>query len=193
MDLHNDHGHRLYLTAKERTLFFQTAKEKAPNKKARTFARLLAYTGCRISEGLELTSDRVDFSKGGVNFRTLKKRKINNYSKQHWRFVPLPMGFLDELDLIHQIKEAKTPFPLWNVVRMTGWTWIKNIMNEANIEGAHACPKGLRHAFAIACIEKNIPLPIIQKMLGHSNLETTSFYLQLVGAEEREFIERIWE
>ena len=53
-----------------------------------TFALLLYYTGCRISEGLAVTYENIDYSMGGVVFNTLKRRKDNIY-----RFVPLPSSF----------------------------------------------------------------------------------------------------
>jgi site-specific recombinase XerD len=37
--------------------------------------------------------------------------------------------------------------------------------------------KEFRHTFAINLLKKNIPLPIIQKMLGHANMGNTGIYL----------------
>lgn len=65
-------------------------------------------------------------------------------------------------------------------------------MRHAGISGAMACPKGLRHGFAVACIAQNIPLPTVQKWLGHARLETTAIYLNATGDEEREFAKRLW-
>ena len=42
---------------------------------------------------------------------------------------------------------------------------VNEIMQAAGIKGIHACPKGLRHAFAINCLEKQIPLNMAQKWL----------------------------
>jgi integrase len=65
-------------------------------------------------------------------------------------------------------------------------------MRQAGISGPHACPKGLRHGFGIACVQKNIPLPTIAKWMGHSTINTTAIYLNAVGDEERQFAKRIW-
>jgi integrase len=65
-------------------------------------------------------------------------------------------------------------------------------MVQAQIVGAMASPKGLRHGFAIACIGKSIPLPTIQKWLGHARLETTAIYLGASGEEERTLARRLW-
>ncbi len=45
----------------------------------------LAYTGCRISEALELTPEHIDLSAKAVRFRTLKQR-----GKDIYRLVPVP-------------------------------------------------------------------------------------------------------
>lgn len=55
-----------------------------------------------------------------------------------------------------------------------------------------ACPKGLRHGIAIACIEESIPQTTVQKWLGHARLETTAIYLDARGEEERELAKRLW-
>jgi site-specific recombinase XerD len=69
---------------------------------------------------------------------------------------------------------------------------IKRVMADADISGGHACPKGLRHAFGIAAIQRGIPLNLIQKWLGHSKIETTAIYTNAMGAEERLIAERMW-
>jgi site-specific recombinase XerD len=65
-------------------------------------------------------------------------------------------------------------------------------MTEAGITGAMACPKGLRHSFAVACIGQDIPLTTVQKWLGHARLETTAIYLDVAGDDERRFAKRLW-
>lgn len=52
--------------------------------------------------------------------------------------------------------------------------------------------KGLRHGFAVAALEKGIPLNLLQKWLGHANLATTAIYGNAVGAEERKMAKRMW-
>jgi len=71
----------------------------------------------------------------------------------------LPELFLDELQMVHNIKKhQKNPKTkkdrLWTWTRNTGYRKIMAIMKLAKIEGVHACPKGLRHSFAIHCLEK---------------------------------------
>ena len=42
----------------------------------------------------------------------------------------------------------------------------------------------LRHAHAVERLHEGIPLPLIQRQLGHSQLSTTGTYLQGISSEE---------
>ena len=64
----------------------------------RTFGLVLAYTGCRISEVLELTPRRIDLAAQAITLRTLKQRRQNVY-----RAVPVPGGLLDDLELVGDV------------------------------------------------------------------------------------------
>jgi integrase len=55
-ELHDARGRRLYLTGAERAAFLAAAA-KAPWP-ARTLGGVLAHTGCRVSEALQLTAER---------------------------------------------------------------------------------------------------------------------------------------
>lgn len=66
-------GKRKYLAQDERAAFLDAA-DKA-ERDVRTFCGLLHHTGCRISEALAVTVDRIDFSNKVVVLESLKKRK----------------------------------------------------------------------------------------------------------------------
>lgn len=66
-------------------------------------------------------------------------------------------------------------------------------MTEAGIDGQQASPKGLRHGFGIAAVEAGIPLNLLQKWLGHSQLTTTAIYADAQGSEERRIAARMWK
>lgn len=72
-ELFDQAGNRKYLTADERRAFLKAA-DRAP-REVRTFCHLLRFSGCRISEALALTCDRIDFANGTVTFESLKKRR----------------------------------------------------------------------------------------------------------------------
>lgn len=156
-----------------------------------TFCLVVTETGCRISEALNLTSDRIDLEAGTINFESLKKRRRGVY-----RAVPVSPDVLAELRRAHGLapstgKETK-PFKLWPWARMTAYRHILTVMKAAKIEGPHATPKGLRHGFAIAALEAGVPINLVQRWMGHSSLATTAIYANAMGAEERRFASRLW-
>jgi integrase len=185
MRLYDTQGHRLYLTGSERDDFSRAA-EKAP-REVRTYCHTLLYTGCRPSEALALTADRVDFQAQAITFESRKKRRPGIY-----RAVPVPTALLDALDLVHGIRDRKTRTRLWIWSLKTAYTRVIDVTKAAGIAGPQASPKGLRHGFGVACIEKGIPLNLVQRWLGHAQLATTAIYADAIGEEERGIAARLW-
>lgn len=184
-------GRRKYLTVAERQAFLAAAQE-AP-REVRTLCGVLVHTGCRISEALALTADRVDLVAGTITLETLKKRKRGVY-----RAVPVPPALLDTLELVHRIRQVQkrkdggSSVRLWPWARSTAWLKVREVMGRAGVSGPQATPKGLRHGFGMAAVEAKIPLNIIQRWLGHAQLSTTCIYLDAVGAEEKSLAARMW-
>ena len=183
--LFNTSGQRLYLNAGEREILEQ-ACHNADDPLASTFGLVLLNTGCRLSEAVALTASSIDLQTDEVVFRTLKRRKL------HFRSVPLSPAMMTQLKLVHNLSQRQNDQQLWPYSRTTAWRRIKALMEKAGIEGPQASPKGFRHGFGIACIERNIPITVVQKWLGHSSPTTTAIYLQVVGPEERSFANRLW-
>jgi integrase/recombinase XerD len=191
MQLHTADGGRKYLTAGERDAFLREA-ERA-DRQVRTLCMTLAYAGCRLSEALALTADRVDLAAGVLVIESLKKRRTGIY-----RAVPVPPALLDALDLVHGIRELQGQRGkgrgerLWPWSRMTGWRAVHAVMAAAGLDGPQATPKGLRHGFGVAAVSAGIPLNLVQKWLGHAQLTTTAIYADAVGAEEKDIAKRMW-
>ena len=77
MALHTADGARKYLTTGERDAFLRAAE--AADREVRTLCMTLAYAGCRLSEALALTVDRVDLAAGRLVLESLKKRRSGVY------------------------------------------------------------------------------------------------------------------
>lgn len=186
ISLHNLNGQRKYLNQAERLRFLECTKSRSLQIKL--FCQLLYYTGARIAEIHNLRVGSIDFSNKTVVIETLKKRKRGIY-----REIPLPDFLLESLksyveDLEDLIDIQKS---LWNFSLRTSSRYIKTMMLEADIIGVRGCARGLRHGFAVHAVNK-VPVTMVKKWLGHSNLETTAIYLDVVGTEEREIAKRIW-
>lgn len=194
LNLYDRDGRRKYLTDSEREDFMKAA-ENAP-REVRTLCGTLHYTGCRISEAIGLTADRIELKDRRIVFKNLKKRR-----KLVYRPVPVPLEFLDTLNLVHNIRAAQRRKDggkgvlLWDCCRTTAWTRVCEVMAAAGIKGPHATPKGLRHGFGVRAVsgEEPVPLNMVQKWLGHADLKTTAIYADAGGAEEDRIAERMWK
>jgi integrase/recombinase XerD len=147
MQLHTADGIRKYLTAGERNGFLRAAEQA--DRRVRTLCMTLGYAGCRLSEALALTANRVDLAAGVLVFESLKKRRTGIF-----RSVPVPPSLLDVLDLVHGIRELHSQrgkgraVRLWPWSRMTGWRAVHAVMQAAGLEGVAASPKGRDKASA---------------------------------------------
>jgi len=186
--LNDPNGKRLYLTETERLAFLSAASKS--NGDIRSFCETLHYTGCRISEALSLTVDRIDFENQSITFETLKKRRRGVY-----RTVPVPPVLLNTLELVHSIRgSSKLDQKLWHWSRTTAWRHIKKVMKTAEIANApQASPKGLRHGYGVHAISSGIPINMLSKWMGHSSLEVTSIYANALGEEQKMLAQRMWQ
>jgi integrase len=191
LQLYDATGARKYVTADERRRFLEAA-ERAP-REVRTLCLVLTYSGCRLSEALGLTVDRVDLAGGMIVLETLKKRRTGIY-----RGVPLPARVLEAIDLVHGIRELQRKrgrgrdVRLWAISRTTAWRRVAEVLDEAGIAGPQSSPKGLRHGFGVQAVSSGVPLNLVQRWLGHAQLSTTAIYADAVGAEERGLMARMW-
>jgi integrase/recombinase XerD len=189
--LYDRNGHRKYLTPAERSDFLRAAGAMPPL--VLTFCGTLVHGGCRISEALALTADRVDPGDGVLVFESLKKRR-----KGVFRAVPVPPDFLGrlrlvhDLDTVHQGEDRGRGVRLWPWSRTTAWRRVSEVMEAAGLGGIHATPKGLRHGFGIKAVTSEVPLNMTQKWLGHSRIATTAIYTNATGPEEKQIAERMW-
>ena len=145
-------GKRKYLTQEEQGRFMAAANAQE-RAEVRTFSLTFVYTGCRISEALELTPERADLSDKSITFRTLKQR-----DKIKYRSVPCPDTLLDAIELVHSARKARRSTKL---KKMALWSWGRTqatkhvwaVMEDADISGDHASPKAyvMGSGFAWSC------------------------------------------
>lgn len=180
-------GNRKYLVATERRRFRSVAIQLCDIGE-KLFCLCLYHTGCRVSEALELTVEHIDVSAGFLVFRTLKQRKHTRY-----RSVPVPWHLIALLKAYTAARATTGKVRVWPFSRTKAWRLIKSVMVASDIHGAQAVPKGLRHGYAVACVEKEIPVSTIQKWMGHANPANTAIYMDFSREDERRLAKRIWE
>jgi site-specific recombinase XerD len=146
---------------------------------------LLWRAGLRISEALDLAETDLDRASGGILVRRGKGGKRRQVGMDSWAWqqlapwlearAELPPGAL--LCVIH----GPTAGRHWEAAAAR--KQIKRAAATAGVRRRFA-PHQLRHAHAIEMAHEGIPLVVIQRQLGHTNLGITSIYLQKIDSAE---------
>lgn len=140
----------------------------SPN--AASALRLLMFTGCRVNEILTLRWEHVDRERGLL---------LLPDSKTGRKTIVLNGPALAELDRIPRAHD--TPFVIFGTKRGTHLTDLDRpwriVCALAGIEGVRL--HDLRHTFASVGAGASLGLPIVGKLLGHSQPATTARYAHL--------------
>lgn len=177
-------GQRKYLTQSEAKALLAAARKA--DEQTRLFCQLLYYTGCRCSEGLQVTPRRLDAETGSIIFRTLKRRRTT------FRAVPVPHRFLADLLTYARAQGLASDSPLFPWCRQTAWRRIHALMERTGIEGPQATTKGFRHQYGCHGISSGLPETLVGRLLGHADTKSTRVYTAVMGSEERAMTARMW-
>ena len=182
MSLYDAQGHRKYLVESELVAFLRAAESLPPRERA--YCETLANTGGRLAEIIALRRQDIDLKAGTIIIKCLKKR-----DKTVYRSIPVPPALITTLKLVFDLGRGKPSELLWDVDERTANRWVMKVMNDCKLEHT---PRSLRHTFAVQAVVKGIPLNIIRKWLGHSDIKVTAIYADAMGEEERGLAERMW-
>ncbi len=190
IDIHT--GERKYLNREERKAFKEAAQFMKPD--IRSFCLMIYYTGCRLSEALEVTPHRLDFEGKRVLIRTLKQ---NPEREDKYRLVELPKDYLGDLESQYDARSRKGSKKngktrLWRFTDRTGQNYVKKVMDAAGISGKKATSRGLRHSMGVMLALDKVPANVIQDILGHTAAENTMIYMQVLGDDRRGLISNTW-
>ena len=148
--------------------------------------RLLLFTGCRRSEILNLKWSEVDFERGMLNLtdsKTCRKSVILN--------APA-LAILSELSRLgpYVIAGPDPDAPRPDITKQ--WHRIREL---AGLDGGDGKPPfrlhDFRHSFASVGVGGGMGLPIIGKLLGHSQAATTHRYAHLDADPLRRAVDTI--
>ena len=173
----------VYLSAPEVQAMLEACKD---HKRDHLLLNLLWQTGTRITEALKITRNDIDTY--NLSVRVLTEKQRNKKSKPVYRVIPITSGLSNELAsyaLTENIKDR-----VFDITRQRAFQIIKSVANRASInKPVH--PHTLRHSFAIHCLFSGVPLPILQKLLGHSSILTSMIYLRVVQQDSRQFLNQV--
>jgi integrase/recombinase XerD len=147
------------------------------NLKHQVILKLVYGMGLRVSEVVNLHVNDIDSTSMKVHVRCAKGKKD--------RIVNLPFSVLEQLRTYYKVYKPKQ----YLFEGQAGGQYsvrtvqivFKTAMLKAGINkdiGIH----GLRHSFATHLLEAGTDISYIQKLLGHSNINTTLVYTGIVDA-----------
>lgn len=129
---------------------------------------MLAFTGLRRAEFVALRP--CDIASGYIFVRNGKGNKD--------RVIPLSKILHKPLFAYLKKEGIRSTSRIFPFTSNRLYRIVKYYAQAAGIDGLS--PHGLRHYFATALVEREAPLRAVQELLGHSNIATTSIYLDLI-------------
>ena len=151
---------------------------------------VLWRAGLRIQEALALAEADLDHRRGSLLVRRGKGGRRREVGMDAWGW--------DELQPWLELRVELPVGPLFCVLngRTRGRQWSSaaarsELQRTAVAAGVRRrfAPHQLRHAHAVEMAREGVPLVVIQRRLGHSNLGITSVYLQ--GIDNAEIIDTV--
>lgn len=131
--------------------------------------KFLVNTGLRLGEALRLQWEHIE-----SDFILVESTNIAPTKSKQSRIVSLFSGAREALDVFEKTRKTEFVFP------QLGKSYFSEIAKKeiarANLTGyCHM----FRHTFGTMLAQKGLDLVSIQKLMGHSNLETTQQYLHV--------------
>ena len=177
-------------TVEEIVAVMRAGGDSLHGQRLRGLIVVLWRAGLRISEALALAESDLDARRGAVVVRRGKGGRRREVGMDDWAW--------QELEPWLTCRLALPVGPLFCIITgpTRGRRW-SNPAARAEIRRAAAAagvrrrfaPHQLRHAHAVEMAHEGVPLIVIQRQLGHSNLGITSIYLQ--GIDNAEIIETV--
>jgi site-specific recombinase XerD len=168
----------------------RAAGDRPHGRRLRGLIVILWRAGLRIQEALALTEADLDHRRGALLVRRGKGGRRREVGMDAWGWEELQPWLERRLEL--------PVGPLFCVITgpTRGRAWssaaaradMRRTAAAAGVRRRFA-PHQLRHAHAVEMAREGVPLIVIQRQLGHSNLGVTSVYLQ--GIDNAEIIETV--
>lgn len=147
------------------------------NLKHRTMLMTTYAAGLRVGELCALRPEhilgergqiRIEQGKGRKDSYTVLSARLLEALRAYWRVYRPAAGWMFPSSFFPDR-------PLTTDSAMLAFDRAVKLAGLPNNGGIHS----LRHSFATHLLEAGVPLPVIQRLLGHSNLATTSRYLHV--------------
>ena len=181
----------------------------AGSTRNKLFIKVLAYAGRRISEvvGLRIKDDEgkthilgglkpkyIDVDNNLILWTTLKKKQRSDNYKISMSWKPCQTSLINQLINYSKavgITEEDLIFPFtrqwgYKIVNKAGRAAGINKVGEKPIHPHH-----FRHSFIINSLKAGVPIHEVQRLVDHSSLKITEFYIKLSPDDLRQGVNKL--
>jgi site-specific recombinase XerD len=161
------------------------ASDGVQGRRLRGLIVVLWRAGLRICEALALAEADLDARRGSLLVGRGKGGRSRVVGMDDWAWEQLAPW----LDVRVELPVGPLFCVVNGAVRGRPWaagaarTELRQVAREAGV-GRRFAPHQLRHAHAVEMAREGVPLLVIQRQLGHTNLGITSIYLQRIDNAE---------
>jgi integrase/recombinase XerD len=185
-----------FLTKQEIDNLIETAKQSTETNDVRLLCmlELLYASGMRVSELVSLKLTNFQYQHNNLMPMLLIKGKgnkermvvINNYA------ITAINNYLKIRHVFELDRESLWLFPSYgsHITRQRLGQLLKNLAIKANLDPKKISPHVLRHSFASDLLENGADLRSIQRLLGHSSINTTQIYTHIQLEKLQEVINK---
>ena len=152
-------------------------KQTLKREKDKLLFQLLLDTGLRAKELLSIKKSDINLDKRYIVVRNTKngKERIVFFTEETKKLLEKYLKNLSDND------------KLFNITYNALYRKLKRLGKKLGID---LRPHILRHTFATQAIRKGMPLPAVQKILGHEDIKTTQVYINLVTKDLKEIYDK---
>ncbi len=155
---------------------------RAPRSlKYKAIVNLMLDTGLRANEVLNINVEDINWENNSIVIKNTKNGEFRTVF-----FTSRTAELLKKYIRERNVKEGR----LFDVSYQALYREIKRLGEKLGVD---LRPHLLRHTFATVAIKKGMPLPVVQRLLGHKDIRTTQVYLHLVNEDLRKAYEAYFE
>lgn len=181
----------VYLSDKEiESLINSTMRYGGENAlRDKCFIKILAYTGMRRQEALKLDWEDIDFNQNIIKILHGKGKKQRivpmpeSLMTDMWAYLQTRLPLSNQAVFLSNAGNRLTPSPAQNI--------FNKYKKKAGFDDKGYTIHKLRHSYASLLVQNDVDLLSVQKLLGHSDLNSTKVYAHINMNYLKEQVEKL--
>jgi integrase/recombinase XerD len=149
---------------------------------------MMYHSGMRVSEAVKLPLSAIKYKYIDGKVSDIQNYIIITGKGNKERMIPISDETINDIKKYLASRIDQKSKYLFNsrdhhLTRQTAWMWIKKATMLAGIDISKVSPHKLRHSIAVHLIKNGMDVRLLQEILGHEDISTTSIYTELNNDE----------